>query len=177
MAQKLARLLKRSYKMIDCNLFNETKIRISKKLVCDSVKETIRNHAEKGNYALSIVFVSEERIKVLNNIYYNKDKPTDVLSFSAEDRSQPKADQPMAGAKIHGGEVDADDSTYLGEIVVCPSHIKKKLYHGKTFRWELSHVIVHGTLHLLGMHHEDKENSIEHVHKLEDKIIKKVYGS
>jgi probable rRNA maturation factor len=74
---------------------------------------------------LAVEFVDEDRIRVLNREYRNKDTPTDVLSFGVDEDGDP------AGP----GE--------LGDIVICPEHTI-----------DLREAVVHGTLHLTGMDHE-----------------------
>lgn len=160
-------------RLVSCGLVNETKERIPRSVLRACVQETVKQHSRDGIFSLNIVFVSQEKIRKLNKIYRDKDVPTDVLSFSTEDGSQSEADQLMAGAKISGGEsVDGGDSSYLGEIVICPAYIRK--HAQRDMRWELCHVVVHGTFHLLGKHHEHSEKTHQKMHNLEEKIIDKV---
>ncbi len=74
---------------------------------------------------LAVEFVDEDRIRVLNREYRDKDTPTDVLSFGVDEDGEP------AGPRE------------LGDIVICPEHTT-----------DLREAVVHGTLHLTGMDHE-----------------------
>ena len=74
---------------------------------------------------LAVQFVDEDRIRVLNLEYRDKDTPTDVLSFGVDEDGEP------AGPRE------------LGDIVICPEHTT-----------DLREAVVHGTLHLTGMDHE-----------------------
>jgi len=74
---------------------------------------------------LAVEFVDEDRIRVLNNEYRNKDTPTDVLSFGVDEDGDPSGPRE------------------LGDIVICPEHTT-----------DLREAVVHGTLHLTGMDHE-----------------------
>ena len=160
-------------RLTSCTIVKEVNERIPRLLLCSCAKETVQRHGEDGIFSLSIVFVSQEKIQKLKKIYRDKDTPTDVLSFFAEGGSQPEVDRPMAGVKISGGEsVDDGDSLYLGEIIICPSYIRK--HAQRDMRWELCHVAVHGTLHLLGKHHEHSEQARQKMHDLEEEIIDKV---
>lgn len=142
-------------RLVSCAIVNETKERIPRSVLCACVEETVKQHGAKADYALSIVFVSEKKIQRLNKIYRNLDTATDVLSFASQ--------------SFDGGD---NKEKYLGEIMVCPAFIRSQ-DTGK-MRWELCHVVVHGTFHLLGKHHEHSEKAREKVHEFEEKIIQKI---
>ena len=79
---------------------------------------------------LSVVLVKPEEIKKVNNIYRKKNKPTDVLSFEGAENN-------------------------LGEVLICPSVVKGNSEKNKlNFQEEISFVLIHGILHLLGYDHE-----------------------
>ena len=85
---------------------------------------------DKGKeFDLSITFVRQKEIQKLNKKYRKIDRPTDVLSF-----------------------------TYMnsGEIVLCPQIIKQNAERfGETFKGELTRVLIHGILHILGYNHKE----------------------
>jgi len=138
---------------VNTKIINETNFRLPQKLVKDCVEETLGS----VDAEISIVFVEPEKIRELNKRYRGQDKVTDVLSF------------PMPKATALGAKTARTDN-HLGDIIVCPQYIKE---NSEEFEWEVCHVVVHGTLHLLGKHH-DEESDREKIHKLEQKIIKKV---
>lgn len=142
--------------LISCEIVKEVKERIPRLLLCACVKETIQRYGRNGTCSLSIVFVSQEKIRKLNKIYRDKDAPTDVLSFESEIPNKEKK----------------EGVVYLGEIIICSAYIRK--HAQRDMRWELCHVVVHGTLHLLGKHHEHSEKARQKMHNLEEKIINKV---
>jgi len=83
---------------------------------------------ERKRKKLSIALVGPDRMKELNKRYLKKNRITDVLSFSYDD---------------------------AGEIVVCPQQVKKNAgKYNSTFKYELTRVLIHGILHLLGENHE-----------------------
>ncbi|OGZ57206.1 MAG: rRNA maturation RNase YbeY [Candidatus Spechtbacteria bacterium RIFCSPLOWO2_12_FULL_38_22] len=129
------------------NIKNETNFLIDKKLITACVKETLK--IKKSDSSLIVVFVASDKMRQINNNYNKQDKATDVLSFNSEEEG------------------------YLGEIVVCPEFINKKFVK---YEWELCHSVVHGTFHLLNIHHED-EKSYKKIHKTEQKIIDKIFTS
>lgn len=83
--------------------------------------------------SLEIIFVNPEEIQELNKKYRQIDKPTDVLSF-------PQTLVPRAKIRL------------LGSIVIAKQMVTLK-------NEDLSDVIKHGLLHLLGFDHEVDEKS------------------
>ena len=130
------------------NIVNETKFNIPKKVVKNCVAETLKTKHSKAE-SLSIVFVEPKKIRRLNSQHMGRDSVTDVLSFTSE------------------------EDNYLGDIIICPQYIKENFAE---FILEICHVVVHGSLHLLGVHHDD-ELARQKLHKLEYNIISKVTPS
>jgi probable rRNA maturation factor len=114
----------------------------------DAIEEWIRSavavasaveHAE-----VSVRIVDTETSRVLNRDYRSRDKPTNVLSFPA-------------GA-VTG--MPATEPTPLGDIVVCAEVVAAEaLQHGLSVADRWGHMLVHGTLHLLGFDHVEKEDA------------------
>ncbi len=92
---------------------------------------------------LSILFVDDGAIQVLNRDYRRKDQPTDVLSF------------PQDGL----GALPAGDPRILGDVVISvPTTRRQAKARHRAFHAELRRLLVHGVLHLLGHDHlEDDE--------------------
>ncbi len=117
---------------------------------------------------ISISFVDEEAIKVINKEYRNIDRPTDVLSFPMIDY-----DENFSLIKDRTDEMYSfiDDIDYhnpdtgevaLGDIVLCVPKIydQAKEYNHSVLR-EYAFLIAHSMLHLLGYDHiEDEERQI-----------------
>jgi probable rRNA maturation factor len=97
---------------------------------------------------VSVVLTNDEDIKCLNRDYRGNDKPTNVLSFPQE------AD--IASMK------NFDACALLGDIVLSIETIQKEaLQQQKPMHHHLAHLIVHGTLHLIGYDHEsDKDATV-----------------
>jgi probable rRNA maturation factor len=94
---------------------------------------------------LSVRLTSDDEVRALNAKWRGKDKPTNVLSFPMADAAD------LAEAKGAGPEL------LLGDIIlargVCEEEAVAK---GLTVKDHAAHLVVHGTLHLLGYdHHED----------------------
>ena len=93
--------------------------------------------------AVTIVLVSDTRMRALNRTYRGKDYATDVLSFPSESRS--------------GGRRARPDR-FLGDIVIARGVARRQARtasHGE--QTELRILALHGLLHLLGYdHHHDR---------------------
>lgn len=88
---------------------------------------------------LTIAFVSDKKIKELNKIFRDKNKPTDVLSFPYE------ADQ--------YDYLETDN--FLGDIVISLETAQVQADENKLpFETEIKQLILHGILHLCGYDHE-----------------------
>jgi probable rRNA maturation factor len=94
---------------------------------------------------LTIRIVDKNEITELNSTYRQKNKPTNVLSFPF--------DMPE--------ELD-DETPLLGDIVICAEVIEEEAAEqDKSIESHWAHMVVHGTLHLLGYDHvEDQEAEI-----------------
>ncbi|OYW22043.1 MULTISPECIES: rRNA maturation RNAse YbeY [unclassified Sphingomonas] len=93
---------------------------------------------------ISIRLTDDAEVQVLNRDYRQKDKPTNVLSF------------PMIAPDLLDTVANTDDGeVLLGDIVlaqgVCAAEAAEK---GITLNDHATHLIVHGTLHLLGYDHQ-----------------------
>lgn len=86
---------------------------------------------------VSVVSTAESRR--LNAQFRGKDKPTNVLSF-------PVAELPEAGA--------SDEPRPLGDLVICPQVLRTEAREQKkSLRAHWAHLVVHGSLHLIGYDH------------------------
>jgi probable rRNA maturation factor len=119
------------------------------------------DHAELIEAALpievSVRFTSDAEVRALNASYRGKDKPTNVLSF-------PMVEPELIDQIAVGGEGEL----LLGDIVlahgVCRAEAADK---GVSIEHHASHLVVHGTLHLLGYDHETGEADAEAMEAVE----------
>jgi probable rRNA maturation factor len=87
---------------------------------------------------IAVRVVDEDEIRTLNRDFRQQDMPTNVLSFPA--------------AMIEG--LPQDQALMLGDIVVCASIVRAEAAEqGKPIADHWAHMLVHGTLHLLGYDH------------------------
>ncbi|SFL42899.1 probable rRNA maturation factor [Bradyrhizobium sp. NFR13] len=107
---------------------------------------------------LAIMLTDDAGIRTLNQNWRGIDKPTNVLSFPAL--------QPPEGAD----EPD-DMPRMLGDIAIAYETTRREAdEEEKTFANHLSHLAIHGFLHLVGYDHE-KDDEAEEMEALEREIL------
>jgi probable rRNA maturation factor len=99
---------------------------------------------------LSVRLTGDDEVHALNAEWRGKDKPTNVLSF------------PMAEEAELAEAAGAGPELMLGDIVlargVCASEAADK---GIPLESHATHLMVHGTLHLLGYDHMDEDSAAD----------------
>lgn len=104
---------------------------------------------------VSLCVVNRQEITALNEKYRNINKATNVLSFPYE---------MMPGVEL----------TLIGDVVVCAEVVNEEAQQqGKSLQQHWAHMVVHGTLHLLGYDHIHKADA-EQMEALEIKILSKL---
>jgi probable rRNA maturation factor len=113
--------------------------------------------AETADAELAIMLTDDAGIRMLNKNWRGIDKPTNVLSFPAL--------QPT------GAREDDDAPRMLGDIAIAYETTRNEAdAEHKPFENHLSHLAVHGFLHLMGYDHE-KDDDAEIMEDLERKIL------
>lgn len=111
---------------------------------------------------ISISFVSEHNMKILNQRARNIDSPATVLSFpfftseemislfpSLARLARLKAGVGQSFSRLLGQDIS------IGQLVFCPSIIRKQAHSFRTGEQEhFQKLFIHGFLHLLGFHHD-----------------------
>ena len=96
---------------------------------------------------ISVLFTNDSHIKDLNQTYREKDKSTNVLSFTGYDENLLRI-------------LPQTESIPLGDIIFALETIQAEaLGQSKTFEHHLNHLFVHGLLHLLGYDHEAEDDA------------------
>lgn len=96
--------------------------------------------------------LSDRRMRELNRRFREKDRPTDVLAFPAE--------QPDGGAFF-------GEPPYLGDLAVsAETAARQAAERGHPFETELRLLALHGVLHLLGWDHERDRGEMERLERL-----------
>ena len=94
---------------------------------------------ETPDSELSLLFTDDAHVRVLNRDWRGKDQPTNVLSFPAFEVAPGDAIPPMLG-----------DIALAFETVTREAGLEEK-----PFDHHLTHLVVHGLLHLMGHDHEE----------------------
>ncbi|NQV86392.1 MAG: rRNA maturation RNase YbeY [Woeseiaceae bacterium] len=110
------------------------------------VNRAIVSVGRDSKLEVSVRVVDEAEMQALNSEFRKQNKPTNVLSFPA--------------AEIGGLPIDA--GIPLGDIVVCAAVVADEaMQQGKSLRNHWAHMMVHGTLHLLGYDHDNDADADE----------------
>ena len=107
---------------------------------------------------VSVRYTSDDEVQTLNKANRAKDKPTNVLSFPMV--------QPDLLDTLNAG--DDDGETLLGDIVLAHGVTSREAAEkAVSIEAHATHLIVHGTLHLLGYDHEQGEAEAEAMEEIE----------
>jgi len=110
-----------------------------------------------GEAELAVMLTDDAGIRTLNGNWRGIDKPTNVLSFPAL--------QPTGAGR------EDDAPRMLGDIAIAYQTMRKEADdEQKPFDHHLSHLAVHGFLHLIGYDHE-KDHDAEAMEGLETEIL------
>lgn len=101
--------------------------------------------------SLTVALSDDQRVQALNKRDRRKDKPTNVLSYPSGEKA------------------------FLGDIVLARQTVwREAREQKKTPADHVAHLVVHGTLHLLGYDHETSDADAERMEALERRILKKL---
>jgi probable rRNA maturation factor len=93
---------------------------------------------QMGHMELSILLTGDDQIKMLNRVYRKKNRPTDVLAFAQRE-----------------GTFGDRAGHLLGDVVISiPTTRRQAAKRGADFTSELTVLLAHGLLHLLGWDHD-----------------------
>lgn len=100
---------------------------------------------------LTVALSDDRRVQALNRRDRKKDKPTNVLSYPSGEKA------------------------FLGDIVLARQTVwREAREQKKTPADHLAHLVVHGTLHLLGHDHETSDGDADRMEALERRILKRL---
>jgi probable rRNA maturation factor len=118
------------------------------------------DHLGRAEAGVSILLCDDAFIRDLNREYRHLDRPTDVLSFSMSE-----------------GEALKGDSHLLGDIAISVETAARQATElNRTITEEITSLMVHGLLHLLGYDHQlkpDEQRMQRLARELESLVIKK----
>lgn len=114
-------------------------------------------YAALSESEISVLFTSDEEVRELNRAWRGKDSATNVLSF------------PMAAP------AEIADAPMLGDIVLAHGVCAREAAEKKvSIEAHAAHLVVHGTLHLLGYDHEQGDEAAEEMESLERRALARI---
>lgn len=123
----------------------------------DVIDATLK-HENVSNAYFSVIFIDDDKMHEMNKEYRGIDRTTDVLSFALEDN-----------------QTFVSEIRELGDIFISiPKMMEQAKEYGHSEKRELSFLVCHGLLHLLGYDHTRSEED-EKIHfGLQDEILKEL---
>ena len=136
--------------------YNHEKLKVS-----IAVEEFSKKFNISKNFYFTVHSINEDESKKINKKTFNKNFPTDVLSF------------PLYNNIDYINNLDKNMSEDMGDMFVCRNVIKKnaKIYN-KEFSEELQYIVIHGLLHLIGYSH--KKNDKLKIY--EEELMKRIWN-
>ena len=136
--------------------YNHEKLKVS-----IAVEEFSKKFNISKNFYFTVHSINEDESKKINKKTFNKNFPTDVLSF------------PLYNNIDSIKNLDKNMSEDMGDMFVCRNVIKKnaKIYN-KDFSEELQYIVIHGLLHLIGYSH--KKNDKLKIY--EEELMKRIWN-
>jgi probable rRNA maturation factor len=131
----------------------------------------------KSETEISLAVVGDGRMRKLNKMYRGKNRVTDVLAFDNKSVIPYLA---KAFPRLKKGQdlefiEPPDGIKRLGEVIICYPRAKKQAKRlGHSLEKELTILLIHGILHLLGYEHEKGGTEAEKMKEMEEKILKQL---
>lgn len=129
----------------------ETRFLLRNKKLYRKWIEDVVNHYSKSIGNLNFIFTTNDYILKINKQYLNHKYYTDVITFSYNDRD-----------------------VVSGDIYVSVDQVKlNSLEHHVSYMNEMSRVMIHGVLHLLG-YSDDNHKEIQQMRKIETALLNRL---
>ena len=142
-------------------VFNGYFYKNEKLKVTQAVKIFSENFKISRNFHFTVHSLNESESKKLNQKTFNKNMPTDVLSF------------PLYNDIEAINQLDESMHEDMGDMFICRNVIKKNAeIYDKDFVEELQYIVIHGLLHLIGYSHEKNDK----LKTYESKLMKKIWN-
>ena len=117
--------------------------------ICSVLEESFK---KKLPHQIEIIEITKEKSQALNFWYRKKNKPANVLSFRY--------------------------SNDYGEILLCTEVIRREAREARNPQeYQFAWMIVHGMIHLAGMHHEESLRLAKWAEGLEQRILDRMFAT
>lgn len=124
-----------------------------KAVICSAVLAVAEGFGLPGALEVNVLITGLEQIRQINSDSRGIDSATDVLSFPYYDYETPG---------VFDGEIFEDEENILGDIILCAQKVTMQAAeYGHSRKRELSFLVVHSMLHLLGYDHIKDDDRIE----------------
>ncbi|WP_291652854.1 rRNA maturation RNase YbeY [Clostridium sp.] len=139
--------------------------------VCDFA---LKEEGVDCQYQISLLFVDNEEIREINNETRNIDRATDVLSFPMLDFEDKKVFSEMYLNYDFDETFKDGDELILGDMVLSLERaLEQSEEYEHSYEREVSYLVVHSILHLLGYDHMDEDDK-KRMRKREEEILNKL---
>lgn len=129
--------------MNQVSIYNETDKKLNEIDELPKLIDYMIKFEKLDNLIFNVIIVDNEYIHKLNRDYRNIDRPTDVITFALEDN----------------GKIELEGGRVLGDIYISIDKAKEQAKeYNHSLKRELSFLMVHGFLHLLGYDHMNEED-------------------
>lgn len=138
-------------------IMNESGLAVPMRALSDRV-EKLYDHIGEGETEVCIVLTTDEAIRALNKEWRDIDEPTDVLSFPMREDEDPEV-----ASQLPLGDVAISVETAMRYVASCHhrDRVNDQGPEPLTDTWslldELTFLVIHSTLHLLGYDHAEPE--------------------
>lgn len=138
----------------------------ARRLIQRAISAALREEKVPDDCEVSVLLTDNEGIHELNRDYRGVDRPTDVLSFPANELSPGEFDADLCERDPETGRV------FLGDMAISLEKCEAQAEEfGHSFERELMYLTVHSTLHLLGYDHVDEAEMKRQMRGREDVIM------
>jgi probable rRNA maturation factor len=132
----------------------------------DVAQRVLAAEKAKSKTEVGIVVTGQEMVQQLNRNFRGQDEPTDVLAFSSREEAVGLPTFILA----------PDGLSHLGEVIISyPQALKQAEEHSHSLKKELTILLIHGLLHLLGYDHEEGEQERQ-MQAREKELLKLIEG-
>ncbi|CDZ16445.1 Endoribonuclease YbeY [Candidatus Johnevansia muelleri] len=136
-------------------LLNFKEILPTNKAIISWVCLVLNTHPKEKRYEVTVRLVEENEIRLLNRKYRGKNSSTNVLSFPF-----------VYKCGIEG--------PFIGYILISPHVVaRESIKQNKSFLAHFTHIVIHGSLHLLNYDHIKKSDA-NNMEKMECKLLAKL---
>ena len=141
----------------------------ARRLIQRAISAALREEKVPDDCEVSVLLTDTEGIHELNRDYRGVDRPTDVLSFPANELSPGEFDADLCERDPETGRV------FLGDMAISLEKCEAQAEEfGHSFERELMYLTVHSTLHLLGYDHVDEAEMKRQMRGREDVIMSRL---